>query len=261
MYQHIKPSKFHFVSRHTSLRECMKLMQEKNLTYLLVEDDHDRLEGIFTLKDVIKIFEYLAYGNHLSKPVSVAMSRPVITLPSTKLHLAAQTMVEEGVNHLPVISADAGQEARVVGVVDMECILRSQVEGEQRDEDESRDISVFSPNGALLNFMQSVLDPYPKIGIDKMWASKIADRDKMQAYVHGYDMFFIDVVDKKALHFTEAFAQEVEKAGKKLVCLLSTEQFKNKDDLEFLNKIIKLTHVRIFEKPITMHDVIYECIN
>jgi CBS domain-containing protein len=236
-------------------------MRDKNLTFLLVESESGHLEGIFTLKDVVKSFDYMAYGDHLKKPVSVAMSRPVKTINANQLHEAAEIMLNEGIRHLPVKSAEPGEESRILGVVDMESLLRGEIEDKKKRETESREISVFSPNGSLLNFIKSVLSTYPLLQVDKLWASKLPDREHMAAYIQGYDLFFLDIVDEKALKFAETFGEEVSRGKKRMVALVMTEQFKKAEDLQRLKKIVGIDRVRVFEKPITVHDVIYECLN
>ena len=257
----IKPSKFYFVRRSVSIKECLRLMQEKNLSFLLVENSKGQLVGIFTLKDMIKIFEYITLGTHLDKPIAVAMTRPVLTIPSHQLHKATQIMVKNNIRHLPITSDKVGEESRIIGVVDIESLLGASLTEEKRKKYRRKEISVFSPNGSLLRFLKNILKKYELLTVEKLWASKLRTEAQVESHVSNYDLLFFDLVDEKALHLSMRYAEQVNLAGKAMIVLVSPGQFTTGKGKEIYQELAKISRVRIFEKPINVHDIIFECLS
>ena len=261
MENQIKPSKFYFVRNSTSLKQCLTLMQEKNLSYLLVEDHNDQLVGIFTLKDMVKVLKYILYGEHLDKPVNVAMTRPVLTIPSHKLHKATKIMLKNKIRHLPITSDKPGEESRVIGVVDMESLLLASLHDEKKKKYKIKDISVFSPTGALQRFLKNVLNKYDHLQIDKLWASKLRSASQIESHVNNYDLFFFDLVDEKALKLSLVYAEEINNAKKRMLALVTPGQFVSEENKKLLKRLSKISRVRVYEKPINVHDIIFECLS
>lgn len=260
MSDKVLPSKFHFVDKSTPIKQCLLMMKEKDLSFLLVYDEGQQLEGIFTLKDILRTYQYLAFADHVQKPISVVMTKPVETLPSHKLHQAVQIMLEKNIRHLPVVSEDDDSGEQIVGVIDAESLLRAQQEKSRKDAYESKDLSVFSPNGSLLKFMQDALDKYQRIQVDKLWASKLKTPDHFLSHIQNYDLFFLDVIDRKSLHFAHKFSDELEKTNKSMIVLVDNGLFKQGEEEQQLKNLARLSHVRVYEKPVNVHDLIFECL-
>ena len=259
MENRIIPSKFYFVRRDTSIERCIDLMREKSLSFVLIEDQNQNLVGIFTLKDLLKVFHHLIYGKHLEKSIGVVMTRPVFTIAATEIHKAPAVMAKHKIRHLPVTIYKSGGETRVIGVVDLESLLKSSLKEDYKVR--SKNISVYSANGSLLGFLKKILKPYSLLKIDKLWASKLKNDDLLEAYVDSYDLFFVDIVDQRDLSFCLDLATHVNNSRKPLIVLVSPDQFTEKTSLARLEKLAKIPRVRVFEKPINVHDIIFECLS
>jgi len=105
------------VKPSTPVKEVAKLMYENGVGSVLVVDNNDKLLGIFTERDLVRL---VAQEEDLSKPVEHFMTRKVFTLrPDEDLWKALDMMVELGVRHVPVVDA----EGKVMGIVSMRDLL------------------------------------------------------------------------------------------------------------------------------------------
>lgn len=98
------------VKGSTTVAEAATMMGERRAGSALVMDG-DRLEGIFTERDIVAALgqHYDAAGHAVSEHMTPG---PRTVPPDTEIREALQTMLEGGFRHLPVVEGD-----RVVGVV------------------------------------------------------------------------------------------------------------------------------------------------
>ena len=86
-------------------------MWERRIGSVLITDEHERLRGIFTGRDAVRI---LAEGSDPSNtPLSQAMTPDPVTLsPRARAIDALRAMNEGGFRHLPIV-----EEGRIWGVL------------------------------------------------------------------------------------------------------------------------------------------------
>jgi CBS-domain-containing membrane protein len=140
----IMSQEVHTVSEETSVEELARLFAEKGVNAMPVVDDRQRLLGIVTATDLVKIdkplhvptvisiFDWVLYLESeknfaeevrkvTARKVSEICTREVVTCtPETPVADLASIMVDKGVHLLPVL--DGG---RVVGVVGRFDIIRT----------------------------------------------------------------------------------------------------------------------------------------
>ena len=106
------------VAPDTSIRDAARLMNQHNISSLLIEDDR-RLVGIITDRDFrIRV---LAEGVPDNEPVRRVMTCDPMSIDlNTELHDAQLKMMAEGVRHLPVMDEQA-----LVGMISQTDILRA----------------------------------------------------------------------------------------------------------------------------------------
>ncbi len=106
-----------FARYEDSLEDAIELMKKHNIGCLPIVKD-ERIVGIITERDIIKIFEDKISGE---KKVSEYMTRKVITItPGTTLIDCARIMVRNGFRRLPVVS-----KGKLVGIVTSMDILKA----------------------------------------------------------------------------------------------------------------------------------------
>jgi CBS-domain-containing membrane protein len=132
------------VGEETSVEELARLFSEKGVNAMPVVDDRQRLLGIVTATDLVKIdkplhvptvisiFDWVLYLESeknfreevrkvTARKVAEICTREVVTCtPETPVGDIASTMVEKGVHLLPVVEGE-----KVVGVVGRFDIIRS----------------------------------------------------------------------------------------------------------------------------------------
>jgi CBS domain-containing protein len=99
----------------TSVREAARIMYENNIGSVLVMDN-DRLVGIFTERDLVKV---VAKGESLEEPVEKFMTKRVFTLKiGDSIWKALDVMAELGIRHLPIVD-NKGKVIRIVSIRDL----------------------------------------------------------------------------------------------------------------------------------------------
>ncbi|WP_254761895.1 CBS domain-containing protein [Natrinema marinum] len=102
----------HTVSTDTLVEQAAQLMLENGIGSVVVVDDENRLEGILTTTDFVRIVAERQPKDQT--PVSTYMSTDVVTASAQdSIRDAADVMVERDFHHIPVIDDDEG----VIGMV------------------------------------------------------------------------------------------------------------------------------------------------
>lgn len=110
------------VAERSRVCDSMRLMGEGTPGCVLVIDDDQRLVGIFTERDLLKL---MAEGTGLDGPIADVMSRlPVTVGVAEGVGTAVRIMSDGGYRRLPVIDHDG----RPVGILSVANILHYLVE-------------------------------------------------------------------------------------------------------------------------------------
>lgn len=103
----VMSSELHTVSPDTLVEDAAGTMREHDIGSLLVVGDDNRLEGILTSTDFVRIVEERRPKDNT--PVSAYMSDEVVTVSAQdSIEKAADLMLEHGFHHLPVIDESEG---------------------------------------------------------------------------------------------------------------------------------------------------------
>jgi CBS domain-containing protein len=107
----LKDQKPVVLALHDTVEQACRCMWERRVGSVLVTDEHQRLRGIFTGRDAVRM---VAQGSDPSKtPLSEAMTPDPVTLkPQSRAIDALRAMNEGGFRHLPVLD-----DGRIWGVV------------------------------------------------------------------------------------------------------------------------------------------------
>ncbi|MGQ3411192.1 CBS domain-containing protein [Natrinema sp. LN54] len=108
----VMSSSLHTVTPDTLVEDAAQEMLANEIGSVIVVDDDNRLEGILTTTDFVEIVAEQKPKDQT--PVSTYMSADVVTVTAQdSIRDAADTMVERGFHHIPVIDEDEG----VIGMV------------------------------------------------------------------------------------------------------------------------------------------------
>ncbi|WP_254525121.1 CBS domain-containing protein [Natrinema caseinilyticum] len=102
----------HTVTPDTLVETAAQVMLDKGIGSVVVVDDDNRLEGILTTTDFVRIVSERQPKDQT--PVSTYMSTDVITTSAQdRIRDAADTMVDHDFHHIPVVDDEEG----VIGMV------------------------------------------------------------------------------------------------------------------------------------------------
>ncbi|WP_226480476.1 CBS domain-containing protein [Natrinema amylolyticum] len=108
----VMSTSLHTVTPDTLVEDAAQEMLENGIGSVVVVDDDNRLEGILTTTDFVRIVAEQKPKDQT--PVSKYMSSDVVTASAQdSIRDAADVMVERGFHHIPVVDEDEG----VIGMV------------------------------------------------------------------------------------------------------------------------------------------------
>ena len=108
----VMSTSLHTVTPDTLVEEAGQLLLEKEIGSVIVVDDDNRLEGILTTTDFVRIVAERKPKDRT--PVSSYMSTDVVTASAQdSIRDVADVMIERGFHHIPVIDEEEG----VIGMV------------------------------------------------------------------------------------------------------------------------------------------------
>jgi CBS domain-containing protein len=101
----------------------VRMLTEKGIGAVLVEDDHLKPAGIFTERDFAKAVA--AHGaSALTMPIGKLMSAPIISCrPSDTVESAMALMTGKNIRHLPVMSDGA-----LLGIISIRDLVRERLQ-------------------------------------------------------------------------------------------------------------------------------------
>jgi len=123
----------------STIRDALDLMERERIRHILVVDEHDRLCGIVSDRDVKRMLaDRRAHGSvehALDRPLSTIMTRNVLHLDAdATLIEAAELMCREKISALPIVD-----DERLTGIITAEDVLWAFVELDRGDEEERED--------------------------------------------------------------------------------------------------------------------------
>jgi CBS domain-containing protein len=111
-----------------TVQKACKAMHAKTVGSVLIIDEHQRLLGIFTGRDAVRL---LANGKGGSTSLANAMTaQPVTVIPEQRAIDALRAMSDGGFRHVPVV-----ENGRIVGVVS-----RADFKGQELDRLEDEEV-------------------------------------------------------------------------------------------------------------------------
>lgn len=110
-------------SAEASIKDVAKIMSEKNIGSVLIVDESNRVIGIFTERDLVKV---VALGIDINTPIKSVMTTNVISAyPTDNIAAIAIKMLEKGVRRMPVVD----EYNRLLGIISIRDVLRAYTAG------------------------------------------------------------------------------------------------------------------------------------
>ncbi|MEW5745130.1 MAG: NADH-ubiquinone oxidoreductase-F iron-sulfur binding region domain-containing protein [Nitrospirota bacterium] len=106
-----KPYEIFAITQDHKVADAIRIMQDRNVSAVMVVDKSNRLVGMFTERDVVRHFSKdMSFAN---RPIEEVMSRDLITFDaSTEISAAISVIANKKRRHLPVVDGD-----RILGMI------------------------------------------------------------------------------------------------------------------------------------------------
>ena len=194
----LTPSPCLVVNHTSTLRQAIEAMQDAKKSYALVDNDRGECVGIFTDRDVLmKFFEL--QGPDLDRPVTAAMTSPVIMLPLGHLHQAPEIMQQRNIRHVPIYDV-VDDHRRVIGVITLDSLAAENLlrdtasRGTTAHHDVVDNVAVVSADGATFQFVKQVFLGF-NTAVDRLFHIQLARHPQFQEVIGRYDLVVIDMDD------------------------------------------------------------------
>ena len=116
------------------LSAAIKMLGEKRIGAVLVLNMADRIEGILSERDIVRVLSERGAGA-LDEPVSNVMTRKVVSCrPSDTVGAIMEMMTLGKFRHLPVVD-----EGQVVGLISIGDVVKWRVQEYEREQEALRD--------------------------------------------------------------------------------------------------------------------------
>lgn len=114
----VKPLQVFSVTASSSVLEALHLMMEKNISALLIIEDH-KLLGIFTERDYAR--KIILHGRSSAETLirEVMTADPITVRPADSIDLCMEIMTDKHIRHLPVAN-----ENQVLGMVSIGDVVK-----------------------------------------------------------------------------------------------------------------------------------------
>lgn len=114
-----------FMDHQATVRECISVMIEREVSSVLVHNQNDEIVGIFTERDVVRKFTLLGNRSKLEARINTVMSRPVIFADQDKLEDSlVELHFQYGFRHFPIRSNHGLTTKDVVGILTVTDVFR-----------------------------------------------------------------------------------------------------------------------------------------
>ena len=178
---HYINSNVSFVPQGMLIQDAVQEMIDKNISSILVEDEHDMVVGIVTERDIVRKFTLLDVGDKLTRTVGTIMTRPVEFVQVKDFHKQIIKLhLERRIRHFPVLSDKEPKKSNLVGIVSITDVARNYMMAEQNRTDVAKDnapapiqkiaVGVLTSNRSATN---TYIEIFKNLGFDAREVSDI----------------------------------------------------------------------------------------
>lgn len=114
-----------FVEANQLISDVVKIMTEKNISSVLVANEHDEVVGILTERDIVQKFTLLDVNDKLTRTVNTIMSPGILYVKLDRLmEDAAKLYFEKKIRHFPVVKGEGNKKSNIVGLISISDLFR-----------------------------------------------------------------------------------------------------------------------------------------
>ena len=197
MLRNLSPERAVTVFGQTPIAECIMLMKERDVSYLIIENKKHRLIGIFTDGDIRKHYPSIAEIKYKTRPISIFMSRNPKILPLRLIHMAPEFMAKHGIMHVPIMSSSNIDKAKLVGIVTGKSLLKKVANNSELmpmvKAKTKLSIGLLSLDPTFKNSLEKLFCEDEQINIERLRFSHFNIEARIQDTLKNFNILILDV--------------------------------------------------------------------
>lgn len=259
----LTPSVALMLPADTPISECVRRMNEARVGSILIikntasfpENGYRasapiELVGMFTERDLLRIAAEIQKGNYWAHPVSLVMSKNLVTLPVTELGRAGEIMLKGGFRHLPVVAQIEGEKPEVIGMVSMRDVLAQVLEKDEDQKTQKRIvIGVLSPRDIEVQALSKGIFSSVNAELKRV---DPASFDQDAELAQSIDTLLIDVDRFDAKTWAGLLRRMNQCTSYKLSVILFDPLMHDPKTIATLDKIKSAEKFAVFHKPVNL---------
>jgi predicted transcriptional regulator len=258
----IQPAPILIESSETATNDIINLMIEKKTSYVLLTNQANEISGIFTDRDVLRLFSTLKQETNAKLAVLNYMNKPVITLSLSEIHLAPKTMVDNNIRHVPII-----HEKNVVGIVTADSIFKSVIASLPRnvlsissihDFEQVKTIGIISPDGNVFSLFKNLFQNESQVILRRVWYNDIQSKNALRTLCKTCNLLLLDIDDIPIKNWLTILAEfnSIEHVPDTFL-VLDTKKHPN-NVIERVHDLKPIRWLHFFYKPLNITSIISE---
>ncbi|MBI2604981.1 MAG: CBS domain-containing protein [Deltaproteobacteria bacterium] len=240
---------------NTSVIDCIRQMKKRLVgSILIVSDDAtEKLEGIFTERDILMKFEHLAKGDALERPISAIMTKPVRVIQSEEFEKSAEIMIKYGFRHLPVVANDKYGGMRILGVVSMRDLMKIAIAGTAAlpisDTAIGATIGVVSADPYFAAFIETGLPENLKITVRNIILNVLVEEAR------GLRAVVLDIDGLDSDHWVQALKSFNKNSAAPYTVIVYSPFLHRNSTVQILEKLGASKKISVFAKPVLITEL------
>lgn len=258
----IQPAPILIESSETKTSDIIDLMISKKTSYVLLTDEKNEISGIFTDRDILRLFRTLIQDVSLNLPILNYMNKPVLTLTLTEIHRAPKLMVEHNIRHVPII-----HDKNVVGIVTADSIFKAVIANMSRNIIsmtslynfvEQKNIGVISPDGDLFSLFKNIFENESQVNIRRIWYNDLQTKNAIKTLSKSCNALVLDI-DNIAIKVWSNILVEINTVDvvPQIILVLDIKK-QPANIMDKINSLKGITWLHIYYKPINITSLIDE---
>jgi predicted transcriptional regulator len=258
----IQPAPILIESSELPTSDIINLMIEKKTSYALLTNETNEISGIFTDKDVLKLFKVLSQDANSKLAVLNYMNKPVLTLPLSEIHLAPKIMVENNIRHVPIL-----HEKNVVGIVTADSIFRSVIASLPRNilsvssihnYENPKTFGIISPDGNIFSLFKNLFENDSNIKLRRVWYNDLQSKNAVKTLCKTCSLLVLDIDDIPIKNWLSILSEfnSIDKVPETFLFLDTKKHPSN--IVEKVNDLKSIQWLHFFYKPINITTMVSE---
>jgi CBS domain-containing protein len=195
----IQPAPILIESSEFKTADIINLMIEKKTSYVLLTNESNEISGIFTDRDVLRLFNIISQEINAKQAILNFMNKPVITLSLNEIHLAPKIMFERNIRHVPIIN-----EGNVVGIVTADSIFRSVIANMPNNIlsissvhkfEQPKTIGIISPDGNVFTLFKNLYQNETQIELRRFRYNDLQTKAAIRTLCNSCNLLILDIDD------------------------------------------------------------------